>query len=741
MNKLITASSLVPRTKMSGAIDDGTRRTLASGRETLGAMLRSAQQDIQKVFIAFVFGLVGTIWILQTYVWDRLKADLFAGMTDEVREGTNVVVVSPFDVILLQVKIGLIVGALFSVPLFLYFSRDALRRRGWLPQAPIARWKLVLLVMATLVLFVGGVAYSYTVFFPIMFSFLASNAIKAGFVPTYHIVKWVEFIFLLALSFGIAAQLPLVMSTLAYAEIVPYETFRDRWKHAVLGLYAAGAMFTPPEPLTQLMWATPLVALYAVSLRITKLVVGAKRSRGQVNVTATLRERWNVLAGAAIASFAVVYGFFAAGGVSVINEGLAIAPGNLGPVPTIGTALGLPESYAAALVAATLAVPVVAWVGYRSVAKQVQQEAGIAMATMGDPTEIDLTNLDRAGIEAAPPEAFEALEEHEALSYINQALENGNNEKAELILERFDEANERAQQEENADEADEESSDDSGIVSGTATGVVDAFTEDETTEDDIGGYYYDLRFILESLTSKMFVLVAVFMAVFIAAFGALYMGGINYIRKDFLRRLPADMIAQGDIAVLHPVEHLVFELKVSTLLGVVAILPLVCYYVWPALKDREWVTGDRRTLLVWGGSLVVGIGLGSYIGYSFIAPRVMSWLAADAIDAHMVVKYRVNTFGWLLVFTTVGIGLLAEIPVTMLLFHRGGLVSYQTMAARWRVVVLALFALAMVVTPGGMFSLLLVAIPASLSYLLGLGILWLYTFGGRRKGPLTPATT
>ncbi|MFW5918155.1 MAG: twin-arginine translocase subunit TatC, partial [Haloferacaceae archaeon] len=565
---------------MSGALDDDTRRTLASGRETLGAMLRSAQKDLQKVFIAFVIGLMGSIWVLRVYVWDRLKTDLFANMSDAVREGTNVVAVTPFDVILLQVKIGLIVGALIAIPLFLFFSRDALRERGWLPRAPIERWKMVLLVVAMVGLFVGGIAYAYTLFFPIMFSFLAGNAIDAGFVPTYHIVKWVEFILLLSLSFGIAAQLPLVMSSLAYSDIVPYETFRNKWKHAVLGLYAAGALFTPPDPITQIMWATPLVGLYAVSLRITKLVVGAKRSRGQVDVTATLRARWNVLAGTAIATFAVVYGFFSAGGVDALNQGLEMAPGELGPVPTIGTALGLPEAPAAAVVAGGVAILTVVTVGYRAVASQVRQEAGLAMATMGDPTEIDLDNLDRAGIEAAPPEAFESLDEHQALGYVNNAIANGNTEKAELILERFDEANERNQHRKEGPAEDDES-EDSGVVSETATGVVDAFTEEETTEDDIGGYIYDVRFILESLTSKAFRLVAVFMAVLAGSFMYLYSGGIGDIRRDFLRRLPEDMIDQGDIAVLHPVEHLVFEIKVSALLAVVAVLPLLLYYVWP----------------------------------------------------------------------------------------------------------------------------------------------------------------
>ncbi|QGN07754.1 preprotein translocase subunit TatC [Halorhabdus sp. CBA1104] len=722
---------------MSGALDDDTRRTLASGRETVGAVMRSAQKDLQKIFIAFVLGLVGSIWFLRTYAWERLKVDLFAQMPPEIREATRVVAVTPFDVILLQVKIGLIVGGLLAVPLLLYFSRDALRRRGWWPQAPVARWKLVLLATALVVLFVGGIFYAYTVFFPIMFSFLATNAINAGFTPTYHIVKWAQFVALLALSFGLAAELPLMMSTLAYSEIVPYETFRDKWKYAVLGLYAGGAVFTPPDPLTQLMWATPLVGLYAVSLRITRLVVVAKRSSDRIDVMAALRERWNVLAGSAVVAFGAVWAFFARGGIAAINRGLDAVPYDIGGVPTLGEALGVSNALASALVASIVALLVVGWVAYRTVSARLDEQAGLAAQTLGDPSAIDLDNLDAAGVEAAPPEAFESLAEEEALAHAQRAMDDDDPEKAELIIERFDEAAERADQD-GTESQDSEAAKEGGVVSETTTNVVDAFTEEETTEEDIGGYYYDLAFIFDSLTSKAFRVVAVFGTVLAAAFMYLYTGGIDDIRGDFVSRLPAEMAADVDIVNLHPVEHLIFEIKFSTLLALVVVLPLILYYIWPALKERGYATGDRRVLLVWGGSIVAGLTLGSYIGYTFLAPSVISWLAADALEAHMVVAYRINSFGWLVVFTTVGIGLLAEIPMSMVLFDRGGIVSYQTMREYWRGVVIAIFVVAALLTPSGMFSMLLLALPAALAYLFGLGLLWVVTLGGRRGSGRQP---
>ena len=70
-----------------------------------------------------------------------------------------------------------------------------------------------------------------------------------------------------------------------------------------------------------------------------------------------------------------------------------------------------------------------------------------------------------------------------------------------------------------------------------AAGMVDAFTDEKTTEEDIGGYYYDISFVLESLTSKAFRLVALFIAVLGGVFYFLYQGGVGRTKRDFLSRL------------------------------------------------------------------------------------------------------------------------------------------------------------------------------------------------------------
>jgi len=713
---------------MASAVDDDTKRAVASGRDTAFAMLGTAKSHARKAFLVFVLGLFLTVYSLRKFIWDTLKADLNAN------PNINVIAVTPFDVILLQVKIGLVVGVLLAIPVVIYYSRDALRERGWWPQGRVSRWQLAVLGVFIAGLFVLGVSYAYFVFFPIMLGFLASNAAAAGFSPTWSIVKWTQFIFLMSMSFGLAAQLPLAMSVFSYTEIVSYETFREKWRYAVVGIFVFGAVFSPPDPFTQVMWAVPLMFLYGFSLALAKLVVLTKRSSESVSFRAVARRKWNVLAGTGVLSGALVYAFFTRGGLAAFNGLLGHLPAEYDPgtVPQPGALLGISTQAGAAIPAVAVALAATGAVLFYYAVQRLEADLTAAGGSIGDPTAIDLSNLDADGVRAAPPEAFEELSEADALERADAALSAGDEEKAQVILDRFDEGADAAGEGDAAGAGDGDDGEEYGMVTQRTAGVVDAFSAEETDEDDIGGYYTDIAFVLDSLTSKSFRIAGVFMVVMGATFFFLYKGGIRVIKETFLSRMPPQMVGDVDLVTLHPVEALIFEIKFATLVAAVSTLPIILYYAWPALKERGVAGGDRRILLVWGGTLVVGMAGGSLLGFFYVAPTVLSWLATDALQSHMVISYRINNFGWLVIALTVGIGLLAEIPVTVFLFHRGGLVPFSVMFGRWRVVVVGIFVVAAVATPGDLFTMLLFAVPISLSFGTGLAILWVYTLGGRR---------
>ena len=726
---------------MASALDDDTQRALGEATATGRAMLRSAQKDLQKVFVVFLIGFLGTFYALRLYIWDFLRGVTESRMRAEVGDSFEIIAQTPFDVILLQAKIGLVVGLLAALPIFLYFGRDALKRRGFWRQLPAARWKIVTVVGFSVALFGGGAAYGYAVFFPVMFSFLAEFGFDAGFAPRYSIVLWTQFIVLLTLSFGLAAQMPLAITGLSYAEIVPYETFRDKWRHAVVGIFVFGAVFSPPDPFTQIMWAIPLVVLYGLSLYLAKVVVTTKRGSDQIDIRATLRTNWNVLAGFAVVGAMLPYAFYTYGGRSAVNAVLAyplidsqyrVLPAGAG----LGTAPQTAMAIYGVVVAALLTVGGLAYLIYAGLAVDPDGE-------FGDPTAIDLATLDAGGIKAAPPEAFIELSEEEAMGYASAAIEDGEEAKAQAILDRFDEtaaARQAAQDADgdgNADDGDDGDAGEPGLgdrASRAGDSFLSELTDGEQDADDIGGYYTDIAFVAGSLRSKSFRLVATFMLVLAGTFSWFYIGGLGAVRENFLSRMPPELVGENtlEIITLHPVEALLFMVKFSVLAGVVAVVPMVAYYAWPALRELGAVRGRQSVIFLWVGSLTAGLLGGFALGYLYIAPSIISYLVADARAYDMLLTYRINDFFWLIIFTTAGIGLLVDVPILMLLLNRAG-IPYQAMRTRWREVTIGMLAVGALLTPADIVTMFLVTVPLMAAYGVGLLILFLVTGGGRRN--------
>ena len=721
---------------MSGALDEDTARTLASGRQTIGTLLSTAQDKLKRVFLVFVVGWLGTFYLLRVFIWDRLKSDLVFNRLPEDTT-TEIVATDPFQVILLQIKIGLIVGIIAAIPALVYYSRDSLKERGIWPDARIPLWKKLSFVTAITGLFLMGLSYAYFFFFPLMFEFLATNAENAGFKPTWSIVKWTEFIVFLAFSFALAAQLPLAMVASARTGVIRYETFRDKWRYAVVAIAVFGAMFSPPDPFTQVMWGVPLVFLYFISLGITKLAVVSKRASESVQTRTLVRDRWNVLGGSAVLTAAAVYAFMFEGGAELVNDLLdSVGSGyqfSTGPELTL---FGLDSTGSVALVAAGYTVVVVAamlfYLRVQALEEIANREDAESTATPqpqgdadpGESAEVDFGAMSAKAAEAAPLEAYATLSEQQALQFAQDAVDRENPRKAQTILDRFEEAQEQTP-DEDTDEA-ETDEEEEGFVASTAAGMVDPFTEGDTDGDDIGGYLYDLQFIFDSLTSKAIWIVGVFMVVLAGSFIALFQGGIGVARDFFLQNMPAEAVEEPEIVVLHPVEALIFMLKFSTVLAILSVLPITLYFAWPSIETRFGVTGDRNVLLVWGGTMVLTLVGGTILGFVYIAPTIISLLALDVVNANMIIAYRISSFGWLVIFLTVGVGALAMVPATMVLFHHGNIVSYSRMRKSWRGVVIGLFAAAGFFSPDSLFTMFIVAIPASLAYLLGLGVVLLY---------------
>ncbi|KDE58525.1 translocase [Halostagnicola sp. A56] len=762
---------------MSSAVSEDTARAINTGRETIGAVLSSAQDNLQRVFIVFLLGFVGAFYALRVFIWDFLEETARTGMNQSLSEATNIITRTPFEVILLQAKIGMIVGVIVAIPAILYYSRDALRKRGLRSVVPISRWYMAGFALIAFVLFWLGLAYAFVVFFPFTFEFLARVAFTAGVDPSWGITEFTQFMALLTISFGLAAQLPLIMGVLSYTEIVSYETFRNKWRHAIVIITVFGAVFSPPDPITQIMWALPLCGLYAFSLGLAKIVANIRR-RGAAELdtgTGFMKRRVLQFGGILLGVSALTAVFVNRDGFDRLEESVfpllpsGLEPGGTTVLESIAIEYGTLGDIAVGLLVA-LGVGLVILVGYMIAILRspiYPREGDLRNAT--DPDDVDFQTLETEDIGNVPAQVFRKMDEEQALEISRQAMYDDDKEKAETVLSRFDslQAMQAADDDATAEGADaggtanavaenEAPEEEGGLLSSTAAGMLDPFTEDETTEDDIGGYAYDLAFIFNSLTSKAIYIVGLFMLVLGASFFALYRGGFTVILAQFVDRVPDDVLAEvaaandaqvagtesttellreaGFVIALDPVEVLIFMIKISTILAFLAVLPLVLYWAWPAAKERGLVSGNSRVILVWSGLLLVGFTVGLFLGFYWIAPAVISYLITDAVNNGMEVTYRINSFSWLVIYATLGVGFLFNIIVTMAMFHVGGIVNYRTMLERWRSVVVGIFVIAAVASPKGILTMLALATPIALTYVLGLGILYLLTGGGRLFG-------
>jgi len=170
------------------------------------------------------------------------------------------------------------------------------------------------------------------------------------------------------------------------------------------------------------------------------------------------------------------------------------------------------------------------------------------------------------------------------------------------------------------------------------------------------------------------------------------------VRNDLESRVPAEIEGGINIITLHPVEALIFMVKFSVLLGIVAVFPVALYYAWPALRERGFVAGRIYKVYLWAGALLGGLLGGFALGYAYIAPGIIGWLVTDAELANMIITYQVSDFLWLVVYTTVGIGFLADIPIAMILLNNAG-IPYDVFRNRWREVTVGIMLFAAVFTP------------------------------------------
>jgi len=191
--------------------------------------------------------------------------------TDLVPADVAVVVTTPAEAILVEIKISLFIGVALGMPFVLYqiwkFASPAMHKHE-------KRMALGLIFPAT-GLFLLGCAFSYFLITPFTIDFLYGYARALNVGLLLSVDEFVSFILLFTLAFGLAFELPVVMYLISKTGLVGPDFWKKYWKHSMVAFAVFGAAITPDASgVTMLMVMLPMIALYGVgyllSVRINR---------------------------------------------------------------------------------------------------------------------------------------------------------------------------------------------------------------------------------------------------------------------------------------------------------------------------------------------------------------------------------------------------------------------------------------------------------------------------------------
>lgn len=176
-------------------------------------------------------------------------------------QGSQMIATAVASTFFIPIKVAMMTAFLIALPFVLY--------QMWAFIAPGLyqhERKLALpLLASSVVLFFTGMAFAYFLVFPVVFGFLAGATPEGvNFAP--DIGAYLDFVMTLFIAFGVTFEVPVVVILLVLSNMVSVQKLREARPYVIVGAFVIGAIFTPPDVISQIMLAIPLWLLYELGI-------------------------------------------------------------------------------------------------------------------------------------------------------------------------------------------------------------------------------------------------------------------------------------------------------------------------------------------------------------------------------------------------------------------------------------------------------------------------------------------
>ncbi len=223
----------------------------------------------KRLTIAIAAYLIGVL-VLMNFT-DQIYAFISAPLIEALPPGSSMVFIGAPDVFFTYLKVALIASLFATAPITFYeiwaFVAPGLYRHE--------RNIFLSYFFSSIGLLIAGGAFGYYAVFPLAFKFFlgfASDQIQA--LPA--VKEYLSFALKLLFAFGLSFQIPIVLMLLARMGLVDPDNLAKKRRYVVVWAFIFGALLTPPDAVSQVLLAVPMLGLFEIGLLLARL--GVKRA-------------------------------------------------------------------------------------------------------------------------------------------------------------------------------------------------------------------------------------------------------------------------------------------------------------------------------------------------------------------------------------------------------------------------------------------------------------------------------
>lgn len=196
--------------------------------------------------------------------------------------GFNFVYISPQEILVQQLRLAGVFALLITIPVAVYNIAAFL--------APVftddkhAILKMTIYCISALAMFAIGVIFAYKVLLPFIYRFLYDIGCNSDIEAQISTEKYLDLLITVTLCLGVIFEMPLLCILLTLMGIINSSAMIKARPIVLVGSFIVGAVITPPDVLSQVMVALPMVVLYQISIILCK-VIGKEKNHDGDNVT------------------------------------------------------------------------------------------------------------------------------------------------------------------------------------------------------------------------------------------------------------------------------------------------------------------------------------------------------------------------------------------------------------------------------------------------------------------------